>query len=277
MPGSATTASPITASPPTARWPWPAPTWWCRRSAASSAPGWRRRPATWRHGTTWSAWRRTAWPRPWRPARYRLPRWAAAWTRTWPISWPRPRRAATPRPCWADRPGPGRSPGLTELALRRAEGAQDAHHEHQGVRPLDARLRVPSAAEAVLGRDDGQHPAAHLLPDQGRFQAGQQRAGEQRGLAARLERALQQLVRGAAPQVNGVVANEGVGAGKRLPAAVHQGLHGELAGGLLRRDIHARGLAETARHGHGGGRGRGRCGGAAASGQRRGAQQGESG
>ncbi len=42
--------------------------------------------------------RPAGWTAPWRRARCRWPRWAAAWPRTAPTSWPRPRPGGTPQP-----------------------------------------------------------------------------------------------------------------------------------------------------------------------------------
>ena len=142
--------------------------------------------------------------------------------------------------------------------------------------PLMPACESPLVPKPSLGGMTASTRLPIFCPIRARLQAGQQRAGEQRGLAAGLERALQQLVRGAAPQVDGVVADERVGAAERRPAAVDQRLHSELAAGLLRGDGHGRGLAEGTAHGHGRG-GRGGAGGAAASGQHPDGQQREGG
>jgi hypothetical protein len=105
-----------------AGWPWPAPTWWCRCSTASSARWWPGRRGPWPSGTAWSAWKPVASRKPWRRARSRCPRWAAAWTRTAPISSPRPRRDGTPQRCCADRPGLARAPLVSPASCRRRPG-----------------------------------------------------------------------------------------------------------------------------------------------------------
>ena len=88
----------------------------CRRRGArarrrSRRAGRRPGSSNWRGGTAWSAWLPTGCLRPWRHARSRSPRWAVAWTGTGPTSWPRPQPDGTPRPCWAELPGLGHSPG----------------------------------------------------------------------------------------------------------------------------------------------------------------------
>src|SRR5256885_4233495 len=74
--------------------------------------------------------------------------------------------------------------------------------------------------------------------------------------SVRGEAALGEPVRGAAPDVDGVVAHEGIGLAQHGPGAVDDRLHREAGGGLLRGDRDAGGLAERPghRHGRGGGR-----------------------
>ena len=88
---------------------------------------------------------------------------------------------------------------------------------------------LPLFAVAVRGRDHGQHPAAHLLALQRRLQAGQQLPAEQRR-ALGGERALGELVGLPAPDVHGVVADEGIRLGQGRAAPLDQGLDRELAG-----------------------------------------------
>ena len=123
------------------------------------------------------------------------------------------------------------------------------HHEDQRVGRLHARLGVARGAETVLGRDDRQHPAAHLLADQRGLQAGQELPGKQRR-AVGGETALREPVRGTAPDVDGVVTDEGIRPLQHRPGAVDEGLDREAATRLLGRDLDRRGLAEGAGYLH---------------------------
>src|SRR3984957_20397628 len=122
-------------------------------------------------------------------------------------------------------------------------------NEHQRGAAGDAKLGVPRGPVTFRGRDHGQDPAAYLLADERRFQAGQHGAADHRRVLGKGVR----LQGGSfpTPEVQDEVRRHGVRLGDRGAGAGDHRLDGEFVVRVKLRDLHHRRGAERPAHRYG--------------------------